>query len=201
MNYLAHLYFSDPDPLAWAGSLMGDFVKGPISTDLPRQLASHLHLHRRLDSYTRSSKPFQTSRERIDPRFRHGRSVMVDVFYDHLLASHWQQYHPQSLETFSEQVYAGLFEVFDRLSPGLQRMLPRMAGHNWLLSYREEKVMQRVLVRLEERLNHRLPLAEGYAELARLREGLETDFALFMEEVNRFIVKAKAELGCGLEVG
>jgi len=191
MNYLAHLFFSDPDPLAWAGSLMGDFVKGALDSRLPPQLYQHIQLHRQLDSYTLDSPPFQTSRRRIDPYFRHGRSVMVDVFYDHLLATQWDLYHSQSLEDFSMQVYAGLHEVFDLLSPGLQRILPHMSERNWLLSYREERVMQRVLQRLEERIRHRLPLAEGYSELGRLRKDLNGDFALFMPEAARFVAEKK----------
>lgn len=195
MNYLAHLYCSDPDPLSWAGSLMGDFVKGAPDLNLPRPLLNHLRLHRRIDSYTRDSPPFQSSRRRIDPRFRHGRSVMVDVFYDHLLAAHWATYHPQSLEEFSCQVYRGLYEVFDLLSPGLQRLLPHMAERNWLLSYRQERVVQRVLQRLEERIGGRLPLAEGYGELARLRDGLEVDFGGFMPQLEDFVRAEKQLLG------
>ena len=193
MNYLAHLYFSDPDPEAWAGSLMGDFVKGPLASDLPPQLLRHLHLHRRIDSYTRASEPFQTSRRRIDQSFRHGRSVMVDVFYDHLLAANWQVYHSQSLADFSAAVYAGLFDIFPMLSPGLQRILPRMAERNWLLSYGQEHVMQRVLQRLEERLGYRLPLAAGYGELRRLRTRLEEDFSTFMVEAETFVEAWKRE--------
>ena len=194
MNYLAHLYFSDPDPLAWAGSLMGDFVKGPLGNDFPPQLLRHIKLHRRTDTYTRDSVPFQDSRRRIDPRFRHGRSGMVDVFYDHLLAAQWDDYHAQSLEEFSLQVYAGLNEVFDLLSPGLQRILPGMAERNWLLSYRDEWVVKRVLLRLEERIGHRLPLAEGFTELSRLRKVLESDFEFFMHQANRFVCEQKCQV-------
>ena len=75
MNYLAHLYFSDPNPLAWAGSLMGDFVKGAVPATFPEELSRHLKLHRHIDSLTQHSEIFQTSRRRLDPRFRHGRSV------------------------------------------------------------------------------------------------------------------------------
>jgi acyl carrier protein phosphodiesterase len=194
MNYLAHLYFSDPDPLAWAGSLMGDFVKGTLGNEFPPQLLRHIKLHRRLDTYTRDSVPFQDSRRRIDPRFRHGRSVMVDVFYDHLLAAKWDDYHAQPLEEFSLQVYAGLEDVFDLLSPGLQLILPRMSERNWLLSYRDELVVKHVLQRLEERIGHRLPLAEGYTELSRLRDVLDSDFEVFMHQANGFVCEQKTQV-------
>lgn len=196
MNYLAHLYFSDPAPLAWAGSLMGDFVKGPVSHNLPSQLSRHIKLHRRIDGYTRDSKPFQDSRRRIDPRFRHGRSVMVDVFYDHLLAEQWDSFHPQPLEEFSRQVYAGLYDVYEQLSPGLQHILPHMSERNWLLSYFDERVVHRVLQHLEERIGHRLPLAAGYTELARLRNELESDFELFMTQASHFVHQEKSLVSC-----
>jgi len=193
VNYLAHLYFSDSEPLAWSGSLMGDFVKGAIPSDWPQVLIRHLRLHRRIDSYTQTSPAFQASRKRLDPRFRYARSVLVDVFYDHFLAQQWERYSPLSLLDFSRQVYSGLEQCFDFLPIPLQLQLPRMIEHNWLHSYRCPEIVERVLSRLEERLKHRFPLAEGYRELERWREPLEEDFCRFMEELDPLLAKWKVE--------
>ena len=54
MNYLVHLYLAGEDPELQLGSLMGDFVKGPIPADYPEKLALGLHLHRALQSRPRS---------------------------------------------------------------------------------------------------------------------------------------------------
>ncbi|MFO7576554.1 MAG: ACP phosphodiesterase [Pelovirga sp.] len=182
MNYLAHLYFSAPRPLAWAGSLMGDFVKGNDHRDLPEDLVIHLQLHRHLDTCTRTSLPFQTSRRRIDPRFRHGRSVLVDVFYDHFLACQWDRWCARPLPDFARHVYAGLLQCQHLLPPLLQRQLPRMIADDWLTSYRTAAVIERVLQRLEQRLGHKVPLAAGYHELERLRAPMQEDFSAFMVE-------------------
>lgn len=180
MNYLAHLYFSAQTPLAWAGSLMGDFLKGPIPSQLPDELKLHVRLHRRLDSYTCYSEPFQTSRKRLDPRFRYARGVLVDVFYDHLLACNWSRYSTIPLEDFSSQVYRGLEACFELLPTTLQQQLPHMMEHDWLSSYRQPDIVLKVLQRLEARLRYKIPLAEGFGELARCRTGLESDFSAFM---------------------
>jgi acyl carrier protein phosphodiesterase len=185
MNYLAHLYFSDPDPLAWSGSLMGDFVKGTVSLSLPKQLSRHLKLHRYIDRLTQTNVTFQTSRKRLDPRFRYARSVLVDVFYDHFLACRWDEYSEMPLEEFSQHVYLGLQNCFDLLSPALQKQLPRMIEHDWLTSYRKPEVVQRVLIRLEERLQHKIALADGFDQLELWRHELENDFSIFMREVDR----------------
>jgi len=180
MNYLAHLYFSAPRPLAWAGSLMGDFFKGSRFGELPDDLVVHLKLHRRLDTFTLDSPPFQASRRRLCPSFGHGRSILVDVFYDHFLACQWQDYAQQPLPEFADDVYCGLRACCNYLPQRLQEQLPRMIAGDWLTSYRQEEVVERVLMRLEQRLKHRIPLAQGYEQLHQHRQELESDFAAFM---------------------
>jgi len=173
---------------------MGDFVKGPIPPEWPEVLVRHLRLHRRIDAYTQRSPAFQTSRKRLDPRFRYARSVLVDVFYDHFLAQQWERFSPHSLLDFSRRAYAGLEQCFDLLPEPLQLQLPNMIEHNWLYSYRRPEIVERVLRRLESRLKHRFPLAEGYLELQRFRDLLEADFFHFMAEIDPWLEKWKVEL-------
>ena len=193
MNYLAHLFLSDPEPLAWSGSLMGDFLKGPIPTGLPEQLSRHLRLHRRIDAYTQESPAFQDSRLRLDPRYRYARSILVDVFYDHFLAQQWERYAEIPLLAYTQQVYQGLMHCHAYLSEPLQQQLPRMIEHNWLYSYRRPEIVERVLRRLEERLKGRFPLVEGYAELEAQRESLEEDFSRFMGDIIPLVRAWKTE--------
>ncbi len=164
---------------------MGDFVKGAVSESLPDELSRHLKLHRHIDSLTQRSEVFQTSRRRLDPRFRYARSVLVDVFYDHFLACRWDEYSNQPLASFSQTVYCGLQSCYDHLSPGLQQQLPRMIEYDWLTSYQQPNIVQRVLERLEDRINHKLPLAAGFSQLDLWREELECDFQRFMNEAQR----------------
>lgn len=170
---------------------MGDFVKGRISAEFPAELALHLQLHRRIDTYTQQSSSFQASRRRLDPRFRYARSVLVDVFYDHLLARHWEDFATESLYDFSQRVYAGIKSCHDYLPAQLQHQLPRMMEDNWLYSYRRPEIVARVLQRLEARLQHRIPLAEGYAELERWQSGLKEDFGAFMQEAEVLVATWK----------
>ncbi len=191
MNYLAHLYLSDPNPLAWSGSLMGDFVKGAVPTTFPIELSRHLRLHRYIDSFTQRSETFQHSRRCLDVDLRHGRSVLIDVFYDHFLACFWDDYSNQPLADFAQDVYRGLQSCYDYLSPGLQQQLPRMIEHDWLTAYRKPEVVQRILQRLEERINHKLPIASGFPQLELWRDELEIDFATFMQEAQQEVAEWK----------
>lgn len=192
MNYLAHLYFSDSEPLAWAGSLMGDFLKGPLPENVDPQLLKHLQLHRKIDTFAHENEHFQASCKRLASHYRFGRGILVDVFYDHFLACQWSDFSDQSLEDFSHNVYEGLTGCRQLLPAGLKSLLPRMVRDNWLVSYREETVVGTVLGSLERRLRHRLPLARGIEDLQMQRDALEADFTAFLSDANEFVVRWKA---------
>lgn len=192
MNYLAHLYFSDKEPLAWAGSLMGDFLKGPLPDNVDPQLLKHLQLHRKIDTFAHSNSHFQASCRRLASHYRYGRGILVDVFYDHFLAEKWSDRSEQPLEEFSQEVYEGLNDCKQLLPSGMKNLLPRMIRDNWLVSYREEPVVGRVLSSLERRISHRLPLSRGIEDLQESRQQLESDFNAFIIEADEFVRQWKS---------
>lgn len=186
MNYLVHLYLSDPDPLVHLGNLMGDFVKGPLAdAPYPPGIIRGLRQHRDVDSYSLTSPTVRTSKNRIDPAFGYFRAILIDVFYDHFLARNWEHHAQITLEEFAASIYRLLEEHEAILPEGLKRIAPRMIRHNWLVSYREVELMQRALKRLGERLSRKNPLAEGYAELLKNYDALEEDCTHFLYEAGR----------------
>lgn len=189
MNYLVHLYLSGSDPELRLGGLMGDFVKGPLATELPDGIARGLRLHRRIDTLAHSSADTRRSRQRLDPGFSHGRGIIVDIFYDHFLASSWQDYSSISLERYAEDVYRLLEEHHGQLSPSLQQVARRMISHNWLVSYRQQEVVGKALQRIAERLSRPLPLAEGLEDLRRHEALFRQDFQGFMTEAAALAVR------------
>ncbi len=187
MNYLVHLYLAGPDSELQLGGLMGDFVKGPIPGGFPAQLARGLHLHRRIDSLAQNSPHTRRSRQRLQPKLGHGRGIIVDIFYDHFLASSWPDYSPVPLADYAATVYRMLQDNHTRLPATLQRITPHMIEHNWLLSYQHREVVGRALQRIAQRLSRPLPLAEGIADLAAHEAPLRQDFADFMTEASAFV--------------
>lgn len=181
MNYLVHLYLVGNDQELQLGSMMGDFVKGVVPEQFPEKIRQGLQHHRKLDTFAHSSPHCRTSRQRLDGRFGHVRSVMVDIFYDHFLAIHWSDYHTLSLEDFAARFYQTLQTHAQWLPEELARIAPRMSDRNWLVAYRQKEVVERALQHLATRLSRPTPLGEGLAELECHEEGLYQDFAGFME--------------------
>ena len=192
MNYLVHLYLAGEDPELQLGGLMGDFVKGPIPTEYPEKLALGLHLHRRIDSLAQSSLHTRLSRQRLDPKYGHGRGIIIDIFYDHFLASTWAAHSSESLESYAQNVYRLLRRNHNQLPPALQQVAPRMIEYNWLVSYQYQAVIGKALQSISERLSRPLPLAEGVDDLANHEVSLRQDFREFMSEATDFV---KREVG------
>ena len=192
MNYLVHLYLSDPEPLVRLGNLMGDFVKGRLEeSSYPPEIIRGLRQHRDVDSYSLTSPTVKISKERIDPAFGYFRSILIDVFYDHFLACNWAQHAEGSLEGFARETYQLLEENSALLPDQLKQVVPRMIQYNWLVSYREVEVMERALKRIGERLSRKNPIAAGFGELLEHYDELEEDCAQFLVEAKKHLNSQK----------
>jgi len=182
MNYLVHTYLSGPDAGDILGNLVGDFVKGPLDGRYRADIEEGIHRHRRLDTFAQTNDAFRRSRLRIDPRFGHCRGVMVDIFYDHVLATTWSRHSPIPLEVYCRDIYRLIEMLLPLLPPSFQSIAPRMISGDWLVSYRDAKTIDIVLKRISQRLRKTTPMAEGISELLRNRDGLEEDFEAFLED-------------------
>src|SRR4051812_26307099 len=104
MNYLAHLLLSENSPEARIGNLMGDFVKSasldPNTYSAPMRRG--ITLHQKIDAYTDTHPVFQISRTRISAPRRRYAGILIDIFYDHFLATHWSDFSPQPLPDFTQ---------------------------------------------------------------------------------------------------
>ena len=187
MNYLVHLYLAGNDPDLQLGGLMGDFVKGPLPAGYAERLALGLYLHRRIDSLAQTSIHTRLSRQKLRLEFGHGRGIIIDIFYDHFLATSWEDYSSEPLTEFASRVYQLLDRHHALLPTGLQRIAPHMIENNWLGSYRHREVVGRALHRIAQRLSRPLPLAEALDELAANETALRLDFKNFMTEAIEFV--------------
>jgi len=190
VNYLAHLYVSPPDEDAWLGSLLGDFVKGPLGDRYRGAVGTAIALHRRLDSFTDAHAAVQRSKSRVSRARRRYAAIMIDMFYDHFLARSWAEFHHEPLEAFSARVYRLLERRHAELPARLQAIAPRMAARDWLGAYAQAERVGRALDGIGTRLRRANRLHGAGEELLAEYAGFEADFRAFLPEV-----KAYAALG------
>ena len=186
MNYLAHLYLSEPTEEAWLGSLLGDFVKGPLDGHYGVNITRAIALHRKIDSFTDAHPVVLQSKSRISPGRRRYAGIMMDMFYDHFLAKYWREFHDEPLDAFTARIYAILGRHHAMLPERFQQMAPNMARWNWLGSYAEVLSIHAALDRMGQRLKRENRLLNSADELVEHYAELESDFRTFMPQVLEF---------------
>jgi acyl carrier protein phosphodiesterase len=191
MNYLAHLYLAEEHAESLLGNLLGDFVKGAVGNGFSEEVRKGIELHRKVDRYTDSHAVVRTSLQRISPHRRRFAGVMVDIFYDHLLAKNWQMYSLMPLADFSQNIYRVLKEHEAQLPARLQDMLPYIIGEDWLTSYREigaiDRALNRIAGRMVKRFGRDTPLLNSVEELQANYQQLESDFHRFFPDLIDYV--------------
>lgn len=187
MNFLAHAFLAGDAEADRIGGLMGDFVKGPLPAGLPPPLASGVALHRAIDSFADRHPAFIASRARISPLRRRVGGVLVDLFYDHLLARDWADYCAEPLDDYAVRLYAELDANTALLPERAREIADLMCRYNWLGSYRNVDAVGRAIDRMAiHRLSRVNPLGGGIEEFLADSDGFENDFRAFLPDAVAF---------------
>lgn len=187
MNFLAHLLLGSQSPEQALGSMLGDFVKGPVhKLELPEPVREGIVLHRRIDSYTDAHPLVLQSKARISGERRRFAGILVDMFYDHLLARHWSRFAERQLDDFTRDMYQQLRAQREWMPERAWTVVHYMSEQDWLGSYAQLAHLHRAVDNMARRLRRENALPGGVAELEAAYDGFESDFLDFMPELQRY---------------
>jgi acyl carrier protein phosphodiesterase len=186
LNFLAHALLAGDEPALIVGGVVGDWIKGTLPGALPDDLARGVVLHRAIDHFAESHPAFCRSRSRVSPVRRRYAGVLVDVFYDHLLARDWASIHPQPLDEYCEAVYGLIRDRLHDLPASSHPALKLMAQEDWLTSYAQIEGIADVLARMSRRARQPNPLLRGEQEFLADVEGFTEDFYEWLADTREF---------------
>ena len=164
MNYLAHFHLSHGNNDLLIGALLGDFIKGPLTGKHGKNLEQGILLHRKIDAYTDTHPQLITLHQSFQPHYRRYASIMTDVAFDHFLNKHWQLFHNQSLDIFSQEVFT-LLDDFEDMPKDAKILAGNLSRYNAFKLYQHWPTIEQVLTRISARLKHTNPLATAADEL------------------------------------
>jgi acyl carrier protein phosphodiesterase len=188
MNYLAHIYLASHSDDAMLGALLGDFVKPHGGHRFSAETEAEIVTHRKVDSFT-DSHPIVLDAKALfaGPRRRYA-GILLDVFYDHLLASNWARYADVPLDAFIARFYAALARRADTLPPNLARAAPYMIEQDWLGSYQRYEGVEIAIRRISTRLSKNGDLLrDGLEDLQAHYAALAAGFHVFFPELIAFV--------------
>src|SRR5690606_11317562 len=105
MNFLGHLYFSNNDTELMLYNLYGDFVKGSHLEVFPPKVERGIRLHREIDSYIDSHPIVHQLTHELHEFLPKVSGIAIDLFFDHLLAKNWLNFHSKPLDVFLDEFY------------------------------------------------------------------------------------------------
>lgn len=168
------------------GGFLGDFVKGRLTGQYPRDIERGIRLHRAVDAFADSHITVRRSVRRFAPAFRRYGPIMVDVIYDHFLAQDWAEYHDEGIAAFCDRVFASL-EAHDALLPQQARTVAkRMMASRAMAQYHRHDFVAGSLANISRRLKRDNPLVAGFEEFMQHRSELYEDFSIFFPDLLRF---------------
>ncbi len=176
MNYLAHLYLSEPQPYPLLGNLLGDFCKGRDLGYLPPGFDLGVRQHRAIDAFTDSHDSVRQARHLFAPEFRRYSGIILDMVFDHFLARHWQAFSAYPLADMSRDANDLLRIHEPLLIPAMWPMARFIRERDLLSEYRHLDILDRSLQGISRRLTRHNPLAEAGGEIRRQYDELETVF-------------------------
>ena len=151
MNFLAHVYLSEDNFSLAVGNLIADRVKGKDLTNFSPMIQKGILLHRKIDAFTDHHSLFKECVSILFPFYRHYSRVIVDMYFDHFLASNWDKYHSKNLKVFSNEFYDALKIESENFPENIINFSRALIFYNWFDSYKTITGIELILAQMEQR--------------------------------------------------
>ena len=194
MNYLAHIFLSGDNPGIRVGGLLGDFVKGPLNGERPADIETGITLHRKIDAFTDALPEVKQAIARIEPPYRRFGGILIDLFYDHLLAANWTSFHHQPLTDYCQDFYRLLADYEPHLPPRARHFTEVAPKVKWLEGYANSDNLPHILSRVGQRFKAPVALENAAPQLLRDQSLLEQEFTQIFPLVIAFAEQPRLTL-------
>jgi acyl carrier protein phosphodiesterase len=183
MNYLSHMLCCNDSPASMLGNFLADFVKGDVEGRFPPEVVEGIRHHRRADCFTDSHEVFGASRRLVSSPRRRYAGVIIDVLYDHFLATNWDRYCSRGLDEFVGRVYENLGQHRAAVPHPVPMVIEKMVSEDWLRSYGTLEGIDLTFRRISRRIQRENALNTAIEELERNYEPLLDHFHSFFPQV------------------
>ena len=184
MNYLAHIRLAGDDPECVIGNFLGDFVKGRLTEDsYTPGIRRGIIMHRRIDAWTDSHESTRKCARLISPERRRWSRVIIDIFYDHLLAVNWNRYSDESLRDCLDRTYGIILGAADIFPERAAARISAIIEDRWIERYRSVSGLRVVFEGISRRVKRENPLAGSERELVTHYDEMNEHFNQFFPEI------------------
>lgn len=179
------------------GGIAADFVRGPDVAALPADVQDGVQLHRLIDGFTDRHPVVQRSVGRIAEKFGWFSGIVIDVYYDHILARDWGRYSAEPLAEFAARANAALESRLSVVPDESRPFLRGFIDENRLVQYATVEGIADTLARVSNRIARRIPsramrLETAMPDLIAQHDLIAADFHAFYPELIAFAGRHKS---------
>ncbi|MCP4390525.1 MAG: DUF479 domain-containing protein [Gammaproteobacteria bacterium] len=194
MNHFAHLVLSQPTLESTVGNLLGDFARGLDQDSLPPAVVAGLHNHRVVDRFTDSHPRVQAMKIGFSRERRRFAGIALDIYFDHLLINHWQQFEQRHLDSLIEEFYQRMSQARELMpDENMRRVTRRMVEYDWFGSYRDIDAVAESLDRVAGRIRFSNRFDNSIEDLLRNHDMICEGFMEFYPQLQRHVTELALE--------
>ena len=135
MNFLGHLYFSHDNHELMVANLFGDHFYGKHYTHLPEIIQQGILLHRQIDDYTDTHPAVKSLRLALYQELPKVAGIAIDLYFDHLLASNWVDFHTTPYADYLNEFYAYQSVYINQYPRDFCQFLDQLKVKKWMNHY------------------------------------------------------------------
>jgi len=194
MNHFAHLVLSQATVESTVGNLLGDFARGVDVTALPAPVHAGLLNHRAVDRFTDSHPLVLEMKRCFSRRRRRFAGIALDIYFDHLLLTHWEHFEKRGLDELIADFYRRM-AVGRSLMPGpeMRRVTRRMIDYDWFGSYRDADAIAESLDRVAARIRFANDFNNAIEDLQRHHQVIRDGFFELYPQLQQHIGEQGSE--------
>lgn len=187
MNFLAHIYLSGEDKNIMLGNFIGDYVKGKKYENYADPIQKGILLHRKIDYFTDKHPVVKKSSQLLKPKFNRYSGVVIDLFYDHFLASNWANYSSQPLNKFAANFHQLLIRNYFKLPGEVKSFLPFLIKNKRLENYQYIDGIEKSLSIMTKYTSIPSHVHFAIQQLSVHYNEFQDDFNLFFNDVQEMV--------------
>lgn len=163
-------------------NLFGDFVKGSKFDNFSEKTQNGIRLHRKIDHFIDNHPKVLELRKILSPNLPKVSGIAIDIYFDHLLAKNWNQFHASDYQTFlnaffeynhlSDDVYPTNFNIF----------IATLKHHQWIRHYGSFWGLEKMSEGISKRISfpNKLAIAPDFFQIH--EKEIENTFEEFMRD-------------------
>jgi acyl carrier protein phosphodiesterase len=198
VNFLAHLHLADGDPGDMTGGVAADFVRNPQLHLLSPDVLRGVMLHRLIDGFTDRHPVTLRSISRVARAMGWYGGIVIDIYYDHILARDWARYSREALAEFAARSYRVLEDGHISLPEDARDFIRRFIDEDRLNRYATLDGIEDTLARVSRVIAKRIPnrpiwLPDAMPLLIERDTELAADFHAFYPELLAFVSEQRTK--------